>query len=157
MSKAFKGASQAANTLVQVAQRARNAPVAQQAQIVARMVQGLVRLERSFEAEGQQLSSALVRLQKSIRTGSVGRIPISGQTDGYYVRMVGTPARRRRSRAADTGLVGRRIGRGPVRMGSASGGAQSAKALSAAFARLLSAQTQLQQLQSDIERIKSRQ
>jgi hypothetical protein len=42
-------------------------------------------------------------------------------------------------------------------MGSTGGsGGQSTKALSAAFSRLLAAQTQLQQLRADIELLKSR-
>jgi len=154
MSKAFKGASQAAHSLVHVAQRSGNTQIAQQAQIIARMIQGLARLERSFEAEGQQLSAALVKLQKSVRASGVVTTPVRGEPQGYYVRIVGGPKQRGGPRSADMGLVGRRIGRGPVRMGSTGSGAQSAKALSAAFARLLSAQTQLQQLRSDIERLK---
>jgi hypothetical protein len=156
MSKAFKGAANAARSLENVARRSGNLAAARQAQVVSRFVKGLARLERSFEIEGRQLTVALVHLQRSVK--SQGRVAYTPgyEIPGYYVEITGRRKGRapRGFRPADTGLVGRRIGRGPVRMTSSDG--QSAKAVTAAFAKLLSAQSQLQQLRSELERVKAK-
>jgi hypothetical protein len=160
MSKVFRGATNVAHSLVNVAQRSGNMEAARQAQIVAKMVKGLARLEKGFEIEGQQLTAALLKLQKAVKgqtrpppRGGGGH---GGDQAGYYVQITGGRDRPRSGgfRAADTGLIGRRVGRGPVRMTSADG--QSAKAVTAAFSKLLSAQSQLQKLRTELEGLKAR-
>lgn len=160
MSRAFKTAAQAAQALIQLAERSGDEALRQETRVVARAIKGMARLERSFQAEGEQLSISLMKLQKSLRsararTGSSRAIGGRAEQEGYYVQMVGARPRAGGGfRAADTGLIGRRVGRGPVRMGSAGADAQATKALNAVFSRLLAAQIELRRLRSDIERVK---
>jgi small-conductance mechanosensitive channel len=163
MSGSFKSAVQASRALQEAAQRSRDPLVAQQAQIIARLVKNLAQIERGLDEEGRQLAVRLGKLGKRSSQASKaakgrGGFQRPGYDDvGYYVEMVGSRGQGRRPtyRAADTGLVGRRIGRGPVRMASP-GGNVSTRALSAAFGRLLAAQSQLQQLKSEMDRIRQR-
>jgi hypothetical protein len=173
MSKSFRSAVHATRSLQQKAQRSRNPLVAQQAQIIARLVKNLAQMERGLDDQGRQLTARLGKLAKQARRPPKrggrkwpGSRPGSGfgsgfgHDAGYYVDMVGRGGGGGRGRkggkgyrAADTGLVGRRIGRGPVRMASAGGGV-STRALSAAFGRLLAAQAQLQRLKSEMDRVR---
>ena len=154
MSKAFKGAAHVAESLIHVAQRSGNGQAAQQAQAVSKLVKGLARLETQFEAEGRQVVSALHRLLKSAKAQSGAGPQQSRELSGYYVNITGRRGQGGAlGRAADTGLVGRRVGRGPVRMTGS--GSQSAKIASAVFSKLLVAQSQLQQIRSELEALKS--
>jgi hypothetical protein len=171
MSRAFKTASQAVQALMQLAERSGDQALQQETRVVARAIKGMARLERSFQAEGEQLSVSLMKLQKSLRAASAKTnssrafgsrafgpraFGPRGEQDGYYVQMVGRPRSSGSFRPADTGLIGRRVGRGPVRMGNAAANAQATKALNAVFSRLLAAQIELQQLRSEMERAKSK-
>lgn len=169
MSRSFKAAVAASQSLHRAAEHSSDPLVAQQAQIISRLVKNLAQLERGLDNQGRQLTVLLDKLGRQSRRpqktfggggrsgggrtgGNGGRAAVDS---GYYVDMVGHAERRPMFRAADTGLVGRRIGRGPVRMATATGGA-STRALSAAFGRLLAAQTQLQQLRAEMDRIRQR-
>jgi uncharacterized coiled-coil protein SlyX len=159
MSKSFKAAVQATRSLQRAAQARRDPLAALQADVIARLVKNLAHLERGLDDQGRQLSVLLGKLQRGARAQRTSppfnRGGASSDDPGYYVQIAATGACRAQYRAADTGLVGRRVGRGPVRM-AASGSALSTKAMSAAFGRLLAAQAQLQQLRSEMERIRQR-
>ena len=156
MSNRFQDAASAARSLASSAQRSRNWAAAKEASAISRIANGLARLERSFEAQSRQLTAALSQLRNAIKTQPKGKAGRQGELPGYYVNIAAGRNRPHRGggRPADTGLVGRRVGRGPVRMTSS--GAQSAKAMTAAFAKLLAAQSQLQQLRVELESLKER-
>ncbi|MEP9387677.1 hypothetical protein [Mesorhizobium sp. KR9-304] len=174
MSKAFRGAASAAQTLAGNANRRGDHVVAHQAHVISRLAQGLARLQAGFDQQAQQLTLGLIRLQRHLKSSGGGgggkrrpkfrpRGP-GGELPGYFVDITGRGGGKqgKRSgsqkskwpRAADAGLVGRRIGRGPVRMTGSGADAQSAKAVTAAFAKLLAAQAQLLQMRSDVEGLK---
>ncbi len=137
-----------------MARRSGNGQAAQHAQTVSKLVKGLARLETQFDVEGRQMAAALHRLLKSAKAQSSAGPQQGRELAGYYVNITGRRAPGGApGRAADMGLVGRRVGRGPVRMTGS--GTQSAKIASAVFSKLLVAQSQLEQIRAELEALKA--
>ncbi|ARM91497.1 hypothetical protein RHEC894_PC00479 (plasmid) [Rhizobium sp. CIAT894] len=160
MSRAFRGAAGVAHTLANNAIRSGNKAAAQQAQVISRLAEGLARLQAGLDDQAQQLTAGLVKLEQSLKVSrrsqrsKSGSLAANGELQNYYVDITASKifGKANWPRAADSGLVGRRIGRGPVRMTGSD--TQSAKAVTAAFAKLLSAQAQLLQIRSEVEDLK---
>lgn len=173
MSKAFKNAKKVAQSLMQNTSKSGNFETMRQAQVLSQFVESMARLEKDFQIEGQQVTAALLRLQKQVKNQQVKNQQVknqqvksrlasgmrsmqTGELPGYYVQITGGKGQQSAYgyRAADTGLVGSRVGRGPVRMVSSKG--PSTKAVTTAFAKLLSMQAQVQSIKEELEVLKKR-
>jgi hypothetical protein len=140
-----------AKQLVTNAHKRGDVAAAREAAVIARVAANLASAERSFESQANDLISALARVGKSLK--QQGESSLSGAaTSGsaYFVSIAGS--RQSSGDARHKGLVGKRIGRGPV---SVSPG-KSTKAITAAFAKILEAQAQLSQIKAEVERLKHR-
>jgi hypothetical protein len=105
-------------------------------------------MERTFDSQAHRLNSALAQLNRSFMQRSQAGVRPGTAVGGYYTNITGRGGRA----AYDIGLVGRRIGRGPVQVSPAGG--RTTKVLTAAFQKILSAQLQLAQLKAELDRLK---
>jgi hypothetical protein len=117
---------------------------------ISEVAMSLAKTERAFAAQANDLISALSSIGKSLKQQRSAANPALSSEEGYFVNITGS---RRASRNSQyRGLVGKRVGRGPVSVVPG----RSTKAITVAFAKVMEAQTQLSQLQAEVERLKRR-
>ena len=146
----FRHAAAMAQELAVSARKRKDTVAERQATVISGIATTLANAERSFDSQANELISALSRLGKSIKQqGAPAGFSADSESD-YFVGI--TPAKSAFGDARYTGLVGKRVGRGPVNVSPG----RSTRAMTAAFAKILSAQAQLSQLQSEVERLKHR-
>jgi len=158
----FRHVVRMANRVASTAQKRGNVGLARQAVLISHLAGSFARAEQSFNQQADRLNSIMANLNRlTMQRGnaSVRR----DDPSGYFVGIAGgatgksKSARGRVGDAYHVGIIGRRIGRGPVKMTSARAlNSRSTKVMTAAFQKLLFAQSQLVELRAELDRLKQK-